>query len=104
MFLSETLHSGVGGIDGVQLIHCIACSSSLRFWLLAKTSFFIGKIVGFRFVNTIAEADWRFGSARLPVSFANRKSSKETCGDEVVSAVSDAMKRAVDHLGKYQST
>jgi hypothetical protein len=40
---------------------------------LARTSFFIDHIVGFGFVNTMAEADWRSGSARHLVSFADRK-------------------------------
>jgi hypothetical protein len=39
----------------------------------ARTSFFIDHIVGFGFVNTMAEADWCSGSARHSVSFANQK-------------------------------
>jgi hypothetical protein len=39
----------------------------------ARTFFFIGHIVGFSFINTIAEADWRSGSARHSVSFADQK-------------------------------
>ncbi|KAK0737788.1 hypothetical protein B0T18DRAFT_420577 [Schizothecium vesticola] len=81
MFLSETLHSRLGRIDGVQLLHC--------------------QIVAFSFVDTIAEADWRSASARLPVNFAGRRPSKGTFSDEIISAVSDAMKRAVDHLGEH---
>jgi hypothetical protein len=33
----------------------------------ARTSFFIDHIVGFGFVNTMPEADWRSGSARHSV-------------------------------------
>jgi len=45
----------------------------LRFWLEARTSFFIDQFAGFSFVNIIAEALYRSGSARHPVSFANQK-------------------------------
>ena len=52
------------------MLDCIAC---VRFWLSARTSLFIDQFVGFSFVNTVAEAHWRSGSARLPVSFADQK-------------------------------
>jgi len=39
----------------------------------ARTSFFIDHSIGFSFVNTVAEARWRSGSAKHTVSFANRK-------------------------------
>jgi len=41
----------------------------------ARTSFFIDHLVGFSFVNTVAEAHWRSGSATHLISFANRKAS-----------------------------
>jgi len=36
----------------------------------ARTSFFIDYSVGFGFLSSVAEAHWRTGSARLPLSFA----------------------------------
>ena len=56
----------------LQLLDCIAsacegCLFFLWFWLSARTSFFIDQPVGFSFVNAVAEAHWRLGSAMLPV-------------------------------------
>jgi len=51
----------------------VACSCVTRFWLSARTSFFIERTLGFSFVNTMAEANWRSGSAGHSVGFADRK-------------------------------
>jgi hypothetical protein len=59
---------------GLQQLDCIACIELfvLAIMASARISIFIDHSVGFSFANTDAEAHWRSGSARHPVSFAER--------------------------------